>query len=340
MRVLILGGTGFIGSHVTRRLIKKGHSVTLFHRGQTPSPLPSTVSHILGDRKYLPNFVEHFTRFAPDVVLAMFLYSEQEAAELLQTFRNLADRVVAISSMDVYRAYGRFCRLEDGRIDRRPFAEDAPLRRTRFPYRAQSKGPSDLTYRYDKIPVESTIMGDKQLASTVLRLAKVYGPEDSQHHLYGYLKRMLDGRPAIFLEENQAQWRWTRAYVENAAEAIALAITDNRAANRIYNVGDAEGLTELEWVERIAQTVGWTGTTKVVSSELLPTHLVQPYDWSHHLAADTSRIRQELSYQEPVSLEEALRRTIRWEQAHPPQQIDLASFNYAAEDIAIAQIAA
>jgi nucleoside-diphosphate-sugar epimerase len=39
-------------------------------------------------------------------------------------------------------------------------------------------------------------------------------------------------------------------YVENAAEAIALAATDERAANRIYNIEDAEAPTELEWVKR------------------------------------------------------------------------------------------
>jgi nucleoside-diphosphate-sugar epimerase len=339
MRILILGGTGFIGSQVTRRLIEQGHRVTLFHRGQTLPVLPPGVSHILGDRKYLSGFIKEFNHFAPDVVLDTFLYAEQEAVELLETFRNLAHRVVAISSMDVYGAYGRFCRLEDGPADQQLLVEDAPLRRTRFPYRAQSKDPGDLTYRYDKIPVESAIMCDAQLAGTVLRLGKVYGPDDSQHHLHNYLKRMLDGRPVIFLEESQARWRWTRVYVENAAEAIVLAITDDRAVNRIYNVGDPEAFTEREWVESIARVVGWTGSINVVSRERLPAHLAQPYDWSHHLAADTSRIRQELNYQEPVTLEEALRRTVRWERAYPPPQIDLARFDYTAEDIAIADIA-
>ncbi len=35
MRILLLGGTGFIGPFVARRLSAEGHEVTLFHRGQT-----------------------------------------------------------------------------------------------------------------------------------------------------------------------------------------------------------------------------------------------------------------------------------------------------------------
>ena len=43
MKVLIIGGTGFIGSYVTRRLSETGHTVTVFHRGRTGLPLPSYV---------------------------------------------------------------------------------------------------------------------------------------------------------------------------------------------------------------------------------------------------------------------------------------------------------
>jgi hypothetical protein len=60
--------------------------------------------------------------------------------------------VVAISSMDVHRAYGRFCRLEEGEVALQPFDEDAPLRSRLFAYRAFSAHQEDLNYRYDKFP--------------------------------------------------------------------------------------------------------------------------------------------------------------------------------------------
>src|SRR2546423_799251 len=139
MRILIIGGTGFIGPWVVRRLLGEGHSVALFHRGQTAADLPPATSHINGDRRNLSDFASKFRRFAPDVVLDMFPYAEQEAAVVMQTFRGIARRVVALSSMDVYRTYGRFLRLEDGPPDLVPFAENAPLRTILYPYRASAQ---------------------------------------------------------------------------------------------------------------------------------------------------------------------------------------------------------
>src|SRR6266849_6060708 len=302
MRILLIGGTGFIGPWVVRLLLRGAHTICLFHRGQTTADLPSVVSHIYGDRQNLTSRASELRGFAPDIVLDMFPYAEQQAHIVMQTFRGVARRVVAISSMDVYRAYGRFCRLEGGPPEPEPFTEDAPLRSTLYPYRASAKQPSDLAYTYDKIPVERAVMDDADLVGTVLRLPQVYGPGDPQHRLFEHLKRMMDGRRIILLEEGRARWRWTRGYVENVGAAIALAVTDGRAAGRIYNVGDRQTFTELEWLERIGRTVGWNGIIKVISRALLPEHLAAPYDWRHHLVADTSRIRKELSYQEGVSV--------------------------------------
>ena len=50
MKVLVIGGTGFIGSYVVRQLIKMGHKVTVFNRGQTIAELPPDVKWIKGDR--------------------------------------------------------------------------------------------------------------------------------------------------------------------------------------------------------------------------------------------------------------------------------------------------
>src|SRR5438128_801430 len=111
-RILIIGGTGFIGPWVVRQLLREGHTVALFHRGQTTADLPSEVQHIYGARSDLPSFALEFTRFAPEVVLDMFPYGELDARIVMQTVRHVARRVVGISSMDVYRAYGCFACLE------------------------------------------------------------------------------------------------------------------------------------------------------------------------------------------------------------------------------------
>jgi nucleoside-diphosphate-sugar epimerase len=332
MRILSIGGTGFIGAHVLRRLVGDNHDVAVFHRGKTPAELPHGVQSIHGDRKNLSAFAPDFRKFAPDLVLDVTPYVEQDALTVMNTFRGIARRVVAISSMDVYAAYGRFRRSENGEPEMEPFNELAPLRSILYPYRTFAQSADDFEYNYDKILVERVVMNDTKIEGTVLRLPVVYGPADKQHRTFEYVKRMRDGRPAVLLADEKFQWRWTRSYVENVAAAIALAVFSEQAANRIYNVGPPEAPTEAEWVQSIGCAAGWDGKIVAISNDLMPDHLTNDYDYRHTLAADTSRIRKELGYVEPVSREEALERTVTWEQENPPMEIDTGRFNYAAED--------
>jgi dTDP-D-glucose 4,6-dehydratase len=59
-------------------------------------------------------------------------------------------------------------------------------------------------------------------------------------------------------------------------------------------------------------------------------------DFTQQYEVDSTRIRHELGYSEIVPFAEALRRTIAWERAHPPEQINPEDFDYAAEDTALA----
>ncbi len=110
---------------------------------------------------------------------------------------------------------------------------------------------------YDKIAVERVVLANADLPGTVLRLPMVYGPGDSQHRLFEYLKRMDDNRPTIPVDEGLASWRWTRGYVENVAAAVALAATNPRATGRVYNVGEDKGRSTIEWIEEIGGAAGW-----------------------------------------------------------------------------------
>jgi nucleoside-diphosphate-sugar epimerase len=211
-----------------------------------------------------------------------------------------------------------------------PIVEDAPLRETLYPYRAHAEGPEHRLYHYDKVLVERTVMGDPALPGTVLRLPMIYGPRDRQHRTWEYLKRMDDMRRAIVLDEGMARWRWTKGYVEDVASAVVLAVTDERAAGRIYNVGEWEVQTWAGWVRAIGRVAGWTGEVVTVPRDRLPEGMVPEHDTDQMLVTDTARIRGELGYAEQVPQDEALRRTVAWERANPPEE--WSPFDYAAED--------
>ncbi len=334
MRVLAIGATGFIGAHVVRCLLDEGHEVAVLHRGDTNPDHLAGAEHIRTDRSALAEVRGELHRFAPEVVLDVIPYTEQQAQEVVEAFRGLAGHLVAVSSADVYRNYDGLRGKPTAPPDPVPLTEGAPLRETLYPYRGHDL-PFAWAHDYEKILVERVVLGDPELPGTVLRLPAVYGPGDRQHRLRPYLRRMDDGRPAVLLEREQASWQWTRGYVENVAAAIALAVTDARAAGRVYNVGEENAATERQWVERIGAAAGWTGEIVQVPAELLPEQLRQPLDWRYHLACDTSRIRRELGYTEPVGLPDALDRTLEWERSQPTAG---ESPDYAAEDAVLRAI--
>ena len=348
MRMLIIGGSGFIGPHVVRALTGAGHEVFVFHRGTRRSnpadpagegaSAPQVVE-IFGDRQRLSDHSVALRRLVPDVIIDLVLSSGRQARELMSAFRGTATRVVALSSCDVYRACGITHRLEEGPLEPLPLTESSSLRSKLMTYPpAQLEMLRQvfgwLDEEYDKIPVEREILGDSELPGTVLRLPMVYGPGDPLHRFLPVVKRIEDGRRSILLSADMAGWRATKGYVEDVGRAVALAAEAPAAAGRIYNVGEADALTELEWARAIARAMHWGGDVIVRPDAGLPPFLRAPGNTAQHWVTDTSRIRRELGFSESVTREAAVARTVEWERRHPPAGFTPHQFDYAAEDAA------
>jgi nucleoside-diphosphate-sugar epimerase len=338
MKILVIGGTGFLGVPLVRELARMGHSVNVFHRRASNADLPA--EHILGSRERLAELRPH-----ADVVIDLILSSGAQAESLMRTFRGGASRVVAASSMDVYRACGVLHGSEEGPLEPTPLTEESALRTKLRTYpEAQIKMLQKvfgwLDDDYDKIPVERTILGDAELPGTVLRLPMIYGPGDHLRRFHPIVKRIDDGRRTILIDESWANWRAPRGFVENAASALALAAVSTQSAGRIYNVAETPAFSELEWARIIAGAAGWDGEFVVLPKERMPAHLIQPGRSEQNWDADSSRIRRELGYQEAIPSEEAIRRTVAWERANPPTEFNPHKFDYAAEDAALAVLPA
>jgi len=338
VRVLLIGGSGFIGSFVAQQLVRLGHQVTVFHRGQTAIPTGSV--EIIGDRSRLLDHQDALRALKPDVVVDLILSSGGQARELMSVVRGATPRVVVLSSCDVYRACGVLHGSEPGPLEPLPLTETSALRTILQTYpperiRMLQQVFGWLDDEYDKIPVEREILGDPDLPGTVLRLPMVFGPGDPLHRLFPIVKRMDDRRPAILLGTKQAAWRGPRGDVENVAAAIVLATTSDRVAGRVFNVGEAECLSELDWAKEVAAVTGWPGEFVIVPDERVPAHLRVPGNLDQHWVVDTTRVRDELEYAEPIARRDAIARTIDWERANPPA-VDPAAFAYEAEDAAIA----
>src|SRR5690606_42096584 len=107
MRILVIGGTRFIGPYVVRHLVENGHEVTVSHRGQTQAQLPPQVQHLYGDRYDLPARRDEIARLAPDAAIDMFAFTEADARATVAGLTGLAGRMPVISCDALYAAFGR-----------------------------------------------------------------------------------------------------------------------------------------------------------------------------------------------------------------------------------------
>ncbi len=340
MRALLIGGTGFIGSFLTPELQRVGAEVAVLTRGRSANAASDNLTRINGDRRQLRDCQAALRTFAPDVVIDLILSSGTQAREVMNVLRGIAGRVVALSSMDVYRACGVLHGLEEGPLEPVPLTEQSALRTKLATYPPAQIAMVQEVYgwvdeEYDKIPVEREILGVGELPATILRLPMIYGPGDPLHRFFALVRRMDDRRRAILMSRAQAAWRSPRGFVGNVAAAIALAAMSGNAAGRVYNVAEQPSYSELEWATRVAAAAGWKGAFVVLPPDEMPPHLRMPGNFEQHWSVDTSRIRSELGYREPVDLDDAIAQTIAWERANPPSR-PLAAIDYAAEDAAIA----
>ena len=288
MLVTLLGGTGFIGPYVVRALLAAGHTPTVFHRGQHEPDLPAGVRHLHHPDAAMPmlRFPSELLTPEPDVVIHMNPMGEADARAAAEAFRNRTHRIVWLSSGDVYRAFGALNNFEPAPIEPGLLTEDSPLRSVHFLYRHKAQSPEAIEFHYEKIFVEQIALSTSAPAAVVLRLPKVYGPGGNAD------------LATVYRYRHRPNWRWTHGYVENVAAAIVLAALHPRASGQIYNVGEPYTPTIAE---RLA-TLPASAIAPALDSDL---------NFAHNIAYDTTRIRRQLDYREPVDYEEGLRRTLR-----------------------------
>lgn len=320
MRVLLLGGVGFMGLPTVQRLLAGGHDVAIFHRGARHVELPPRVHRIIGDHADLPDYQPEFQAFQPDVVVDFISYTEKDAHNLVETFTDVASRLVLISSADVYLAYDRLRRKHDGPPIPAPISESSPLREHMYPYRDMASDEADLKYSYDKILVENILLAHPTtLPASSLRLGMVYGPRDRQRRIRPYVEAMLSGSATLPLAPGVADWQGPFVYVDDVADAIVATATNPEADEHAFNVAEPT-ITLREWIQRVGKALDWKGEIIEVAADEVPKSLEFDVDVTQHLSLDSTCLRTQLGYRETTRRDDAMLKTVTWEIEHPPIQ--------------------
>ena len=224
MRVIVLGGTRFIGRAIVEELAAAGNEVLIVHRGQLePADMPP-VQHLHADRMDLADHRRDLVAFMPDAAVDCRALTRTDTEAVVNALPGDL-RLVVISSVDVYRAFGA---LNNGReTDPVPLYEDSPVRPERYPYRGKMPGMDE----YDKLDVEEVYLAR---GATSVRLPMVYGEHDYQKREEFILRRVRAGRSRIPF--GAGMWLACRGYVRDIARGVHLVLGHPEAAGHVLNL--------------------------------------------------------------------------------------------------------
>lgn len=324
MRVLVLGGTLFLGRRVVERLHARGDQVLLVHRGHSEPAGWIPVGHLRADRHDLTRYRDRIRDFAPEAVLDSCALTGAGVDAVLPVLPEVP--TVVLSSQDVYQAHAA---LLAGRCDAPvPLTEDSELRRDRYPYRDADlpEVPGD----YSKRDVE-----DRWLprGAVVLRLPLIYGPHDRQRREDLVLRRVRAGRTRIPI--GAGNLLWTRGYVDDLATGV-LAALDHRAADGLpVNLGETQTVPVRTWLRQILDAAGSAAELVTVPETALPPDLTLTGAPAQHLLISVARAQDLLGWA-PADPLRRVGESVRWHMAHPPADAGWSDADTTADEAALA----
>ena len=292
VRILMIGGTALVGPHVIRELTTEGFAEvwTLTRSGKAYY----CERALIGDRDDDEALADAIRKARPDLIIDMIPFTVINAEKLVAASRTIGidPRIVAVSSIDVYSAFGRLNQTEEAPYQSSPISEDMALRK--------KYGPEGAAY--DKIGIERVYQGAFE-DLVILRLPATYGWPDTTR-VEPYLNQMLGGEEEISMSEDRAVFRFSRCLHKNAAFAVSLAARRPRGGRAIYNVAEPTAYTELEWAKKISALCGWNGEIRLSP---WAADIEKP---RQQFEVDTHAVRRDLSFFEKYDPNEGLADTV------------------------------
>jgi 2'-hydroxyisoflavone reductase len=238
MRILVIGGTQFMGRETALRLVDRGHDVSVLHRRDSHD-LGAHVGNLQADRGDLDAVERLLGQHAFEAVFD-FAYDWEKGTtpeHVEGAARSCTDalrRYVFISSI---AAYG-------GGIDLR---EDAPLVPEDHPepyarHKASSERALFRMHETIGFPV------------TTFRPPYVHGPRQPFYREQFFWDRMRDGRPIILPDGGDTPMQWV--FAPDVAEACVRALDVPEAAGEAFNVSHEERTTQRTFVEALGRAAG------------------------------------------------------------------------------------
>ena len=318
MRILVIGGTQFMGRETVERLVARGHDVSVLHRRDHNDFGDGVVRNIKADRGDLDAMSRILGSEGFEAVLD-FAYDWEKgttAAQVEAAARSCGSELVRYVFISSVAAYGEGLDLP----------EDSPLAPDDFP----------MPYIQHKASTERALFAmhrDSGFPVTTLRPPFVHGPRQPFYREQFFWDRMLDHRPIILPEGGKTPMQWV--FSPDVAQACVRAIGVPAAAGEAFNIGHVEPTTQRSFVEALARAAGVEPTLVSIPRSTIHSEGGQVMGENLYfgevldmqpLTSVVDKAAEILGF-EPTLFDEALRVSFAWYREQPRRPVD-----YSFED--------
>jgi nucleoside-diphosphate-sugar epimerase len=331
MRVLVVGGTRFVGYQLTWRLLAGGHQVALLNRGHTPDPFGARVERLRADRT-TPAFAAALAGRDFDAAVDFTAYGAADGQGAVDALAGRVGHYVMISTGQVY--------LVRAGTPARPSREEDADGET-MPRPAADPDLGEWAYGMGKRACEEVLaeaFERLRFPATRVRIPMVNGERDPFRRFDAYLWRLLDGGPLLL----PGDARHTRhVYGAEVARFVAAILGRPATYGRAFNLAQEETPTLRELVAALAALTGSRSELLPVADDALAAAgldaaALSPFSTRWMSFIDPSRARDELGFRH-LPLDAYLGRIVASLLAHPPASPPVS---YAQRDREIALAAA
>ncbi len=250
MRILIIGGTAFVGRHIAAAALAGGHDVTLFHRGKTGADLFGDATHLAGDRD---QDLSALAGRSFDATIDICAYFPRQVRSLAAALGGRGGQYVYISSVSAYSAsvpYG--------------YDESAPLAELQDPDATEVTNQNYGGLKAACEHVSTELFGP---ATTIIRPTYVIGPYDLTYRFTWWVDRIASGGTVLAPGDPDDPIQLIDAR-DQAGFVVSLA--ERSIAGPFHTVSPAPPFGFGQMLEQIAAEVAPPGTQlRWVSSEFL-----------------------------------------------------------------------
>ncbi|GAB4169373.1 MAG: hypothetical protein Kow00108_03060 [Calditrichia bacterium] len=242
-RILILGGTRFIGKAICRTFLEQGYEVHILHRGF--HKCEATSPRIFAHHGNIHNALEYkklLKTYSFDAIIHTIAYENKDIMPLLQILKTEKVPLITISTGQVYL------------VTLPPKEEyvEEDYNRLLMPAPQDEANYSQWEYGIKKRDVEDTLTQwyeDYNIPSVTIRSPVVQGNLDYSYRLYSYIARILDGNPIILPHNGNPVI--SHIWVEDLARAV-LKIAESGPHSRLcFNVSMNERLLLKEFIQEV-----------------------------------------------------------------------------------------